>query len=43
MGGYELIRRKLPMIVVIEAEDDADYTFEGIANLVRKARIDFGV
>jgi hypothetical protein len=42
MGGYELIRRRLPMIVVIDAEDDADYTFEGIANLVRKARIDFG-
>ena len=42
MGGYELIRRRVPMIVVIDAEDDADYTFEGIANLVRKARIDFG-
>jgi hypothetical protein len=42
MGGYELIRRRLPMIVVVDAEDDAEYTFEGIANLVRKARIDFG-
>ncbi|MFI5353735.1 MAG: hypothetical protein ACHQZS_12335, partial [Candidatus Binatales bacterium] len=41
MGGYELIRRGLEMIVVIDAEADPDYTFEGLANLVRKARLDF--
>lgn len=41
MGAYELIRRRLPMIVVIDAEEDEDYTFEGLANLVMKARLDF--
>ena len=42
MGAYELIRRRVKMMVVIDAEADSDYTFEGIANLVRKARLDFG-
>ncbi|MGH7930488.1 MAG: hypothetical protein ACREQV_22175 [Candidatus Binatia bacterium] len=42
LGGYELIRRKLPVIIIIDAEADPDYTFEGLSNLVRKARLDFG-
>jgi len=42
MGGYELIRRRLPVIVIIDAEADPDYTFEGLADLIRKARLDFG-
>ena len=42
MGAYELIRRRLPMIVVIDGEEDGQYSFEGFANLVRKARLDFG-
>jgi hypothetical protein len=41
MGAYELIRRRLPLIVVVDAECDTDYSFEGLANLIRKARIDF--
>jgi hypothetical protein len=41
MGAYELIRRRLPFIVVCDHEQDADYGFGGLANLVRKARIDF--
>lgn len=41
MGGYELIRRRLPLIIVVDAECDPDYTYEGLANLIRKARIDF--
>lgn len=41
LGAYELVRRRLPMIVVIDAEEDPDYTFDGLANLVRKARLDF--
>jgi hypothetical protein len=43
MGGYELIRRRLPLIIVLDAEGDEDYTFEGLSNLTRKARLDFGV
>ncbi len=42
LGGYELIRRRLPVIVLVDAEADPAYTFEGLANLVRKARLDFG-
>ncbi len=43
MGGYELIRRRLPLIIVLDAEADEDYSFDGMANLTRKARLDFGV
>ncbi len=42
LGGYELIRRRLPLIVLIDAEQDADYKFSGLADLIRKARLDFG-
>ena len=41
MGGYELIRRQLPLIVIVDAEADPDYTFQGLSDLVRKARLDF--
>jgi hypothetical protein len=42
LGGYELIRRRLRRILMVDAEADPDYTFEGLANLIRKARVDFG-
>jgi hypothetical protein len=42
MAGYELIRRRLPRMLVVDAEADPEYAFEGLANLVRKARLDFG-
>ncbi len=38
---YELIRRRLPLIVVCDNGADADYAFADLAALVRKARIDF--
>ncbi len=41
MAGYELIRRRLPVIVIVDAEADPDYTFQGLSDLVRKARLDF--
>jgi hypothetical protein len=41
MAGYELIRRRLPVIVILDAEADPDYTFEGLSGMVRKARLDF--
>jgi hypothetical protein len=40
-GAYELIRRRLPLIVVIDAEADPEGTFQGLGNLVRKVRMDF--
>ncbi len=42
MGGYELLRRRLEKIVIIDGEADPQRTFEGLGNLVRKARLDFG-
>jgi hypothetical protein len=42
LGGYELIRRRLPLIILIDAEQDTDYKFSGLADLIRKARLDFG-
>jgi hypothetical protein len=41
LGGYELIRRRLPCIILCDHEQDADYSFSGLGNLVRKARTDF--
>lgn len=41
LGGYELIRRRLPFILLCDNEQDPDYSFSGLAGLVRKARADF--
>ena len=41
-GAYELIRRRLPLIVIVDAGADPDYTYDDLANLIRKARLDFG-
>ncbi|MGO9453253.1 MAG: hypothetical protein ACLQDV_19745 [Candidatus Binataceae bacterium] len=41
LAGYELIRRRLPLIVIIDAGGDVDYDFADLANLIRKARLDF--
>lgn len=42
-GAYELIRRRLPFILLLDNGQDAQYEFTDVANLVRKVRIDFGV
>ncbi len=39
---YELIRRKLPFITVSDNGEDSARIFDDLANLVRKARVDFG-
>lgn len=41
-GAYELIRRRVPRIVILDAGCDPDYSLEDLGNLVRKARLDFG-
>ena len=38
---YELLRRRVPFIIVCDDGQDAGYAFEDIGNLVRKARIDW--
>jgi hypothetical protein len=38
---YEFLRRRVPLIVVCDDGADPDYAFGDLANLVRKARLDF--
>jgi hypothetical protein len=42
LGGYELVRRRLPVIVCSDASQDLEGRLDGLGNLVRKVRIDFG-
>jgi hypothetical protein len=39
---YELIRRRVPFIICTDSGQDPNYQFPDLANLVRKARTDFG-
>jgi hypothetical protein len=41
-GAYELVRRRLPVIVILDNGADLNYQFEDFANLMRRIRIDFG-
>ena len=43
MGLYELVRRKCKYIVLCDGEQDDQFTCEGLANAIRRCRIDFGV
>jgi len=42
LGLYELIRRRLPFIIAVDATADPDYQFEDVAILTRVVRLDFG-
>ena len=41
-AAYELIRRQVPLIIISDAGADPDGKLDDIANLARRARIDFG-
>ncbi|QYZ66694.1 MAG: hypothetical protein HPY30_12300 [Gammaproteobacteria bacterium (ex Lamellibrachia satsuma)] len=43
LGIYELIRRRLKLIVVCDAAADPDFQFGDLANVIEKIRTDFGV
>jgi hypothetical protein len=43
LGIYELVRRRCRYIVACDAEQDATFSFNALANAVRKCRTDFGV
>ncbi len=43
MGLYELIRRRVTFIVLGDGEQDSNFACEGLANAIRRCRIDFGV
>jgi len=41
LAAYELIRRRVPRIIISDGSADPIYQFQDFANLIRKARIDF--
>lgn len=41
LAAYELIRRRLPRIIVCDGTGDPQYQFDELANLIIKARVDF--
>ena len=43
LGVYELVRRRVPLIVVVDAAQDEDYSFTDLANAMRLCSADFGV
>lgn len=43
LGVYELLRRRCKLIVACDASADSSFRFEDLANLVHKARADFGI
>ncbi len=43
LGIYELVRRRVPLIVAIDAAQDEQYTFTDLANAIRLCSTDFGV
>lgn len=42
-GAYELLRRRVPAILVLDNGADPRFEFEDLENLIRKARIDMGL
>lgn len=42
LAAYEMIRRGVPRIVIVDAGQDSAFAYADLANLVRHARIDFG-
>jgi len=43
LGIYELVRRRLDVIIAVDATQDAAWTFDGLGNAVARVRADFGV
>lgn len=43
LGLYELLRRRLPLIIAADAGQDEDFEFADLSNVLERARVDFGV
>ncbi|WP_400190156.1 hypothetical protein [Hymenobacter sp. B81] len=43
LGLYELVRRRCRYIILSDAEEDEQMRCEGLANAIRRCRVDFGV
>jgi choline dehydrogenase-like flavoprotein len=41
-GIYELVRRRLPLIILLDAGEDPDYHYNDLARCTRLIRLDFG-
>jgi hypothetical protein len=41
-GIYELLRRRIPFIIAVDATEDASFDFNDVAELVAQVRTDFG-
>ena len=41
-GVYELVRRRCKYILLCDAEEDDDGSCDGLANMIRRCRVDFG-
>jgi len=40
---YELIRRKIDLVILADGGADADFIFDDLSNVIEKVRVDFGV
>lgn len=43
LAMYELIRRHCKLIICCDAEQDNNFIFESLSNIIEKSRVDFGV
>ena len=43
LAMYELLRRHCKLIICCDAEQDKDFAFESLANVMEKVRVDFGI
>lgn len=43
LGVYELVRRRLDVIVAVDASEDERFAFAALGNLIERVRVDFGV
>jgi hypothetical protein len=43
LGIYELVRRRCRFIIAVDAEADPGMAFDGLGNVIRQCRTDFGV
>lgn len=43
LGIYELVRRRVPLIVVVDAAQDESCSLGDLANAIERVRVDFGV
>jgi hypothetical protein len=41
-GVYELIRRRVPVIIIADGGADPDDTFDSLGNMIERCRVDFG-